>query len=774
MEARKHSFRLIDKAIAKVLWLFMVVVYVGVATLDLHAEKHSVSVGDCVSMRELIGEPQVAPDGERVAYVVKHPNTITNQNEYEIRVRTLSGPLGTDNGRLIGSYHDDVSGLKWLRDGRHLVFLVGHARTIRKPSRIIELDRTGATNKIIAADPNGIAEFSVSSDGKAVSFLVAVKPTPTDTPIADKRLVARGFSVRAGFGDDVAWKRGMIVEHLALRVSRKSDLDHSWSTESVSPPDDALLDGQRRGSFGLVYGLSMSPNGRYLALVYQAHRPSPEWNKNRTASAYLKEFGINPHRLGMYDLALHRFIDVPLTPFPHVTWWSDDSESYASLSAAPIGSKWETEDTVANDAPRGTASLHVFAVDVRTMQVSEILSAIQAQSADISIVSWERGRGTMLIEDEEGKRVTRLARHDDEWKQEQGQRGLISFSLNPARFIGNARFVGVHQDTKHPPDLWYVDGSSNQRVQLTLLNPSVEEFALGRLEDIEWKNTFGVTVSGKLILPPGADPVTRYPLVIMLTWPNEEFVCDGHYHTAFAPQSLASAGFVVAMFNVYDAFPETGKQPSGPPQTKEAESTLSSVHSLVTYLDERGIIQRDNIGIVGFSRSSWKVDYVITHSDLPFNAASSADSGIGNYGFSWLDDRGSLGREIEVGYGGPFSGNARSAWLESAPAFNAERVSTPLLMEYTGLNGIFEQPYPAYEFHAALVGLGKPVELYFYPQGDHPLDTPFERISSLQRNVDWFRFWMQQYEGDPPSYDPDQYVRWRRLRQLRTGPTSTK
>jgi hypothetical protein len=42
--------------------------------------------------------------------------------------------------------------------------------------------------------------------------------------------------------------------------------------------------------------------------------------------------------------------------------------------------------------------------------------------------------------------------------------------------------------------------------------------------------------------------------------------------------------------------------------------------------------------------------------------------------------------------------------------------------------------------------------------------TPLERIASLQRNVDWFRFWVQGYEAKAPDYDPDQYVRWRKLR----------
>ncbi|MEI9978380.1 MAG: hypothetical protein WDN23_05165 [Edaphobacter sp.] len=43
------------------------------------------------------------------------------------------------------------------------------------------------------------------------------------------------------------------------------------------------------------------------------------------------------------------------------------------------------------------------------------------------------------------------------------------------------------------------------------------------------------------------------------------------------------------------------------------------------------------------------------------------------------------------------------------------------------------------------MGLQKPVELYFYPNEVHQLDHPKARVASLQRNVDWFRFWLQGY-----------------------------
>jgi hypothetical protein len=80
-------------------------------------------------------------------------------------------------------------------------------------------------------------------------------------------------------------------------------------------------------------------------------------------------------------------------------------------------------------------------------------------------------------------------------------------------------------------------------------------------------------------------------------------------------------------------------------------------------------------------------------------------------------------------------------------------------MEYTGDVSF------AFEFFDSLARQGKAVELYSYPKGAHPLDTPFERLASLQRNVDWFRFWMQGFESKAPEYDPDQFIRWRLLRR---------
>jgi hypothetical protein len=83
-------------------------------------------------------------------------------------------------------------------------------------------------------------------------------------------------------------------------------------------------------------------------------------------------------------------------------------------------------------------------------------------------------------------------------------------------------------------------------------------------------------------------------------------------------------------------------------------------------------------------------------------------------------------------------------------------------MEYTSFPGDLTGNM---EFFVALKRQGKPVEFFSYPTGEHVLDVPTQRLASLQRNVDWFRFWILGLEGSPPGYDPEQFVRWNELKQ---------
>jgi dipeptidyl aminopeptidase/acylaminoacyl peptidase len=255
-------------------------------------------------------------------------------------------------------------------------------------------------------------------------------------------------------------------------------------------------------------------------------------------------------------------------------------------------------------------------------------------------------------------------------------------------------------------------------------------------------------------------------MVFLAGYTSDDFISDAPYATtAYAPQSLANAGFVVVLAH----YPADNKVPQGefPGEMSFAYNWMSMVESVVDLLAAKNTIDPEKVGIAGFSRTSWLTDFVLTHSTHKFVAASSADSGLYNYWTYFRENSSQDMTSDETQVGGPPYGQTFTDWLKYAAPFNAQKVTAAVLMEYTG------KAEHGFEFFVALSRLGKAVELYRYPKGEHPLNTPWERVASLQRNVDWFRFWLQGYERPNPD-DREQYVRWRGLRARPSAAAETR
>src|SRR5262249_32943752 len=130
----------------------------------------------------------------------------------------------------------------------------------------------------------------------------------------------------------------------------------------------------------------------------------------------------------------------------------------------------------------------------------------------------------------------------------------------------------------------------------------------------------GHEVGGGLYFPRNFDPQRRYPLVIQTHGFNpEKFWIDGPWSSAFAAQPLASEGFVVlqvgrAVEAKYDADPGM-----------EGPRSMAAYEGAVDYLDSRGLIDRNRVGIIGFSRTVLHVGYALTHSKYRFSAAMLVD-----------------------------------------------------------------------------------------------------------------------------------------------------
>ena len=431
--------------------------------------------------------------------------------------------------------------------------------------------------------------------------------------------------------------------------------------------------------------------------------------------------------------------------------WSDNSAYYLVCGPSPVG-----DGSAVTEALEGAVRpQHLFAVDAKTGTAQRVMDETPEE-----LLAFDEQARRVVVKLRNGDLVTlrRTGTAAGAWQEESRVKlpasGLRNLSAAPGE---TRRFVGVHQTTTMPPDLWLLDVKTGHKAALTEINPELQEQTLGRLEKIKWTGANGARNWGYLIYPVGYEAGTRYPCTILCKSWDDTFIHGGNAGLIgnFAPQPLANCGIMVLMLaDTVGPYPK-GTWAGLPGGVSEALRSMDAFETARRELDRRGLIDPARVGIMGFSRSSWAVDFTLTHSQETWAVAVSADSGIYNYG-TYLGNK-SLRSGMAAMYGGPPYGETFKAWLDYAPAFSAQRVRTPLLMQYHGKICL------AAEFYSALTTQGKPVELVLFPEGKHVLELPLQRAGSMQGSVDWFRFWLQNYEN-PNSQYPQQYTRWRALR----------
>jgi len=317
--------------------------------------------------------------------------------------------------------------------------------------------------------------------------------------------------------------------------------------------------------------------------------------------------------------------------------------------------------------------------------------------------------------------------------------------------------VTVEEDMNTPQKLYITDLRTKRKAMFLDLNPQFSRLNFAKIELVTWKGTDGKDVlnGGGLYFPQGYMPGTRYPLVILTHHFQEDlFMIDGPWGSGYAAQPLAAKGFVVLAVHHAVGFYDHGPT--------EASSEMAMYEGAIDYLDERGLIDRNRVGVFSFSRTVYHLAYTMTHSQYRIAAAIMEEGVDGGY-IQYITSP-FLAKEYEPKYGGPAWGPARDAWMRDAPGFNLDRVKSPIRIMEHGRAGALEQ----WEWFSGLRLLHRPVEMVLLPNagsGEHLLKKPYERLISAQGAVDWFCFWLKG-EEDPDAAKAEQYTRWRELKRL--------
>ena len=747
------------------------------STSSAAQEKRPIIARDCVGVRDLQFDEssfrstiKISPDGSRVAYLVRSPNLDTNENETELYVRNL--PLNThDSERPI--FVGKIAAIRWLVDSRHLSALI---KDIGRQA-VEELDSdTGHHTLLVKADAD-IVEYSINADQSVIVYATHLPPVAQAAPFTAEQS-AKGYRIPFQTTSDST----DFSDREQLFVRRK--VPGGWSQpESIaitSPVTNQVLSTFAYGNTASL-NPTLSPDGKKLLLTYfdffGTEHIADEWRRSGyghllNTAGYVQAF----HPIILYDFAT-RETTVPLkTPWAQLApLWSSDGRYFAIVALPPINSELERHNM--DKQLLGSSGDHLFRVEPGTGQVEDVASDLAYPYE--GPLFWDHNGdifARVLLTDT----IARFSRKDSHWENVASWHIPVDIGTQIA--TDGKYLVGSFNNLSTAPQLFIYQMGKKEVQVFAKLNPQFDNLMLATPEEVHWTTSTGFAATGILLLPPNYVKGKRYPLVIHTKPFGNTFSCSWGDFPSFAPQPIASAGIMYlgpgtmgrgeSNQKEEDYYPKGYPGYQGVGGVAEAAFAMDLWDSAIKALDRQGLIDSRKVGIIGFSRTGWYTEFILSHSRLRYRAATVADNVQYSLGEYWLLHDSSTIKTYDNTYGGAPYGSTFANWLDYSISFNLDKIHTPLLMEEMGGGSPYrsaEAPpitlAASFEVFTGLNRLKKPVELYYYPDEDHTPEHPWARLATLQRNVDWYRFWLQDYERPDPE-DPQQYTRWRKLREF--------
>jgi dipeptidyl aminopeptidase/acylaminoacyl peptidase len=351
----------------------------------------------------------------------------------------------------------------------------------------------------------------------------------------------------------------------------------------------------------------------------------------------------------------------------------------------------------------------------------------------ISVGFWSDDGNTIYFN--EGIRATRqlmaLDLRTDEVRQVTDELAALSVS----RDEDTGTYFINYQDPRTPSTLFTVASldevtDRSRWIQLTDVNPQVEEFALGDQFEITWTSFDGEEVGGVLTLPVGYQEGQRYPLIVSIHGgPASADILS--FNGGNASQVYAGAGYAMlrpnyrGSTNYGEAF-RTGIVGNYFPPGYE------DIMAGVDHLIDEGIVDGDRMGALGWSAGGHWSNWILVNTDR-FKGISSG-AGTSNWISMYAQSDVQRNRQYYLGDELPYH-NFDAYWDQSPLKYIAD-ATTPTMIHV--VEGDPRVPSPqSVELYMALVQLGVPTELFLYPGNSHGIPDPRNRLLKAVSEMAW-------------------------------------
>jgi dipeptidyl aminopeptidase/acylaminoacyl peptidase len=729
---------------------------------NLLAQKRSITEKDLWDF-VWIGDPQVSPDGSRVAFVRV---TVNEKKEgYNTSIWGVPAAGGEEPHQLTKGDHDSTP--RWSPDGKFLLFLRATEKDAKpEPPQLSILPMAGGDSFSFTDLPKGASNPVWSPDGKAIAFTSetnaddlakqekkkkkeeelkkAVSATsPGASPEASKSPAAKSEADPAVKKTEAESEHESDVRVIARAVYREDNEGyadpkhpaHIWTTQAPRNADEKVQPKQ------LTFGRFDEGNvvwSKDSAQIYfvSLHVDEPYYEQPKSELYSISVNGGNATRLNVIDMDLG---ELSLSP---------DGKQFAFVASVtqPVNSYTQPDlwivDLTPNAKPRNLTA--TFDYDVGNGPFGDN-AAPRAGGRNPPIWTAD-GKNLIEVYGKEGKAI--LASFD-------ATSGAVTDLINGNQAVVRVRasndtskLVYTISTPARINDLFVLDRQSpnSQPRQLTDINKELfSKLNLTEPEEISYKSFDGKMIQAWVQKPPDFNPAKKYPLILNI---------HGGPHAAYGHifehefQWMAAKGYVVLFPNPRGSI-TYGQDFGNVIQYHYPGDDFKDLMAGVDELVRRGYIDEKKLGVTGGSGGGLLTNWVVGHTTRFAAAVSQRD--IASWAHWWYSADFTLFQPAWF-KGPPF--DEEQDFKARSPITYIKDVKTPMMFilgeaDYRtppGAGG--EEMFRALKFRKI------PTVMVRFPNESHELSRsgqPWHRVERLQNIVGWFDHWLL---GTPkPEYE---------------------